>query len=49
VADYGQFCPVAKATGIVGERMPDWLGTCSYADIRPADQAMMQVAADDPA
>ena len=27
--------------------MPDWLGICLYADIRPGDPAMMKIAADD--
>jgi DNA-binding HxlR family transcriptional regulator len=42
MADYGQFCPVAKATEIVGER---WtllivrelmLGTCRFNDFQRA-------------
>jgi hypothetical protein len=27
--------------------MPDWLGICLYADIRPGDPALMKVAAGD--
>ncbi len=27
--------------------MPDWLGICLYADIRPGDPALMKIAAND--
>ncbi|MEH6469697.1 MAG: helix-turn-helix domain-containing protein [Halopseudomonas sp.] len=31
----------------LAKSMPDWLGICLYADIRPADQAMKKIAVDD--
>ncbi len=31
----------------LAKTMPDWLGICLYADIRPGDPAMMKIAVDD--
>ncbi|MCK5394893.1 MAG: helix-turn-helix transcriptional regulator [Gammaproteobacteria bacterium] len=31
----------------LAKTMPDWLGICLYADVRPGDPAMMKVAAED--
>ena len=31
----------------LAKTMPDWLGICLYADIRPGDPALMKVAAPD--
>lgn len=31
----------------LAKTMPDWLGICLYADVRPGDPAMMKVAAKD--
>jgi DNA-binding HxlR family transcriptional regulator len=31
----------------LAKTMPDWLGICLYADIRPGDPAMMRIAADE--
>lgn len=39
---YGQFCPVSKATAIIGSKvlirgMEDWFGLRAFADARPAE------------
>jgi hypothetical protein len=31
----------------LAKTLPDWLGICLYADIRPGDPAMMKIAAGD--
>ena len=31
----------------LAKTLPDWLGICLYADVRPGDPAMMKVPADD--
>jgi hypothetical protein len=31
----------------LAKTMPDWLGICLYAHIRPGDPALMKVAAND--
>jgi len=31
----------------LAKTMPDWLGVCLYADVRPGDPAMMKIAAED--
>jgi len=31
----------------LGRSLPDWLGICLYADVRPGDPELMKVAADD--
>jgi len=31
----------------LAKTMPDWLGICLYADVRPGDPALKENAADD--